>query len=572
MPIDAVNALVQQLRRHPLLEPAPLEELTKTLQHHCKDVRLLGRELIQRGWLTPFQVNQLLLGRGAELIFGSYVLLERLGEAPVGELFKARHQRMRRHCALLVVRSELLAQPEAVQRFYQEVQAVSQLTHRHLVTAYDAGPVGATHFFAMEYVDGDPLQTVVEQAGPLPVSLACSYAYQAALGLQHAFERGVLHHDLRPENLVLTKPRAGATGLGVIKVANLGLTTLYQNPRLARAGAAAPALDYQPPERAAGQSEDVRSELYSLGCTLHFLLTRQPPFPGGTPADKARRHRDEAPAPLRASRPDAPESLEALVRTLLAKHPDQRYQSPAAAAEVLAGIPGLIDPRTDWSTSGGSTELAMPRPTHIWRARGRSLLRRWWPYLLVGLLLAGGLLLGTGILLIAYFRSDTPGSGVAVETRPAVPATKPLQPGTAQLIVECGRHKDGKQELERAQPGYGIRRIQGDLFDGWSPAGLKTHCWFNGQRLQFEITVPPGTGGFLRLFCYDADSAQRKQRVEVVQAKYAEEIEKFNGAGKTIELHLTPQQLKDGKIDVTIDNLGPVNAVISTVEFLTYRK
>jgi serine/threonine protein kinase len=572
MPIDAVNALVQQLRRHPLLEPAPLEELTKTLQHRCKDVRLLARELIQRGWLTPFQVNQLLLGRGAELIFGSYVLLERLGEAPVGELFKARHQRMRRHCALLVVRSELLAQPEAVQRFYQEVQAVSQLTHRHLVTAYDAGPVGATHFFAMEYVDGDPLQTVVEQAGPLPVSLACSYTFQAAQGLQHAFERGVLHHDLRPENLVLTKPRPGVTGLGLIKVANLGLTTLYQNPRLARAGAAAPALDYQPPERAAGQPEDVRSGLYSLGCTLHFLLTRQPPFPGGTPADKARRHRDEAPAPLRTLRPDVPESLAALLQTLLAKHPDQRYQSPAAVAEVLAGIPGLIEQRMDWSMSGGSTELAMPRPTHIWRARGRSLLRRWWPYLLGGLLLAAGLLLGAGMLLIAYFRSDTGRAGVVAETKPAVPATKPLQPGTAQLIVECGRHKDGKQELERAQPGYSIRRIQGDLFDGWAPTGLKTHCWYSGERLQFEVNVPPGAGGFLRLFCYDADSGQRKQRVEVVQAKYAEEIANFGGTGKTIELHLTPQQLKDGKIDVTIDNLGPVNAVISTVEFLTYRK
>lgn len=571
MPIDAVNALVQQLRRHPLLEPAPLEELTKTLQHRCQDVRLLGRELIQRGWLTPFQVNQLLLGRGADLIFGSYVLLERLGEAPVGELYKARHQRMRRLCALLVVRSELLAQPEAVQRFYQEVQAVSQLTHRHLVTAYDAGPVGATHFVAMEFVEGEPLQSIVEKTGPLPVSLACSYTYQAALGLQHAYERGLLHHDLRPESLLLTKPRAGVTGLGVIKVANLGLTTLYQNPRLARAGGTAPALDYQAPERAAGRPEDVRCELYSLGCTLHFLLTRQPPFAGGTPADKARRHRDETPAPLRTLRPDAPEALETLLRTLLAKNPDERYQTPAAAAEALAAIPGLIDYRTDWGTSGGSTEIALPQPTHIGRHRGRGLLRRWWPYLLAAsLLLAVGLLVGGGWLLSAYFRAEAPRSS-PVGTRPPTVVQAP-QPGTAQLIVECGRHKDGKQEMELAQPGYSIRRIQGDRFDDWSPAGLKTHCWYHGQRLQFEITVPPGTGGFLRLFCYDADTAQRKQRVEVVQAKYAEEIAKFNGAGKTIELHLTPQQLKDGKIDVTIDNLGPVNAVISTVEFLTYRK
>ncbi|MBL8797569.1 MAG: serine/threonine protein kinase [Planctomycetia bacterium] len=571
MPSDAVHTLVQQLRRHPLLEAASLEELTQSLQHRCQDVRLLGRELIQRGWLTPFQVNQLLLGRGDELIFGSYVLLERLGEAPVGELFKARHQRMRRHSALLVVRAGLLAQPEAVQRFYQEVQAVSQLTHRHLVTAYDAGPVGNTHFFATEFIEGEPLHTLVARSGALSVPLACGYAYQAALGLQHAYERGLLHHDLRPENLLLTKPRAGTTGPGIIKVANLGLTILYQNPRLTRDGGAAPAADYQAPERGAGQPEDVRAELYSLGCTLHYLLTGQPPFPGGTPADKARRHQEELPPRLRTLRPDASEAVEALLQALLAKQPDARPQSPTAVAESLAGLPGMIDPAADWCRSGGSTEVALPQPTHIWRNRRPTWLRRRWPYLLgAGLLLACGLLLGIGLLLRAYFRTEPPRSPTAVVRPPTV--AQPPQPGTAQLIVECGRVKNGMQELERGQPGYSIRRISGETYSDWPLTALKSHCWYHSSQVQFEITVPPGTGGFLRLLCFDADNAGRKERVRVAQANFTQEIENFGGEGKLIELHLTPQQLKDGKIEVAIDNLGPVNAVISRVEFLTYRR
>lgn len=570
MPSDAVHTLVQQLCRYPLLEAAPLEELTNTLQHRCPDARLLGRELIQRGWLTPFQINQLLQGRGAELIFGSYVLLEKLGEAPVGERFKARHQRMRRHCTLLVVRSELLARPEAVQRFYQEVQAVSQLGHRHLVTAYDAGPVGATHFIAMEYVEGDNLQTVVEKSGPLSVPLACSYTYQVVLGLQHAWERGLLHYDLRPDNLLLTKARPGSTGLGLIKVANLGLTILYQNPRLLRAGEAAPGLDYLPPERAAGQQEDVRAELYSLGCTLHFLLTRQPPFPGGTAAEKARRHQHELPPALGALRPDAPDSLQALLQRLLAKAPAERYQTPAEVAEALASIPGLIDYHADWGTSGGSTEIALPQPTHIRRYRRQALLRRWWPYLLGGCLLLTGSLVFACYLVVATFLRPATQRPSPPESRPVF-ATRPLQPGASLLTVQCGKGK-GTQEVERAQNGYSYRRIQGDNFDAWPETALRTHCWFHDKQVQFEVTVPPGASGYLRLLCYDPDSEQRKQRVRIVQAGFSEEFEKFGGMGKVIELHLTAQQLQGGKIEVIIDNLGPVNAVISTVEFLTYRR
>src|SRR5262249_15582365 len=144
MPISSVSALLRELAQHPLLEPGRLEELTGSLAGRYRDPRELCREPVKREWLTAFQGNYLLQRRGGELTLASYVVIERLGEAPIGDLFKARHHVMRRLVALQIVRQALLSKPETVQRFYQEVQTVSRLAPRHLVTAYDAGPVGNT--------------------------------------------------------------------------------------------------------------------------------------------------------------------------------------------------------------------------------------------------------------------------------------------------------------------------------------------------------------------------------------------------------------------------------------------
>ena len=151
-------------------------------------MRELARQLVQRGWLTPYQVNQLLLGRAAELILGSYVLLERLGEGGTGQVFKARHLHMDRFVALKLIRKDLVADPHVVGRFQREIHAVSQLTDPHIVHAYDAGPTPRGFFLAMEYVPGTDLQRLVKQLGPLPVPVACEYMRQAALGLQHIHE------------------------------------------------------------------------------------------------------------------------------------------------------------------------------------------------------------------------------------------------------------------------------------------------------------------------------------------------------------------------------------------------
>src|SRR5262249_31228812 len=236
------------------------------------DVKALARDLIRREWLTVYQVNKLLQGRGQELFLGPYLLLQRLGEGGMGKIFKARHQRLRRIVALKVIRKERLDTPNALGRFYNEIRAVAQLAHPNIVRAYDADEVDGKHFFTMEYVEGTDLAQVLKKQGRLPVALACDYVRQAALGLQHAFERGLVHRDIKPGNWLVSTA-------GVVKIRDVGLARRCldeedENGPLTREGAVMGTVDYLAPEQARdSHAADVRSDLYSLGCTFYHLLT-----------------------------------------------------------------------------------------------------------------------------------------------------------------------------------------------------------------------------------------------------------------------------------------------------------
>jgi serine/threonine protein kinase len=286
----------------------------------------------------------------------------------MGTVYRARHRLMDRPVALKVIHARLVGQPGAVRHFRREIRAAARLAHPNIVAAYDADQAGDTHFFVMEYVEGTNLARLAEQEGRLPVALACDYVRQAALGLQHAFERGMTHGDVKPHNLMLTPA-------GVVKLLDMGLARFASEvaPPAAQAGPAAtrtpppgqgdddplgtaatqPAArrraagdatslapgtpDYMAPELVAGgPAGDIRADIYSLGCTLYRLLAGQVPFPGGTPAEKVRAHREQAPRPLAELRPEVPAGLEAVVARMLAKDPAQRYQTPGEAAQALA--------------------------------------------------------------------------------------------------------------------------------------------------------------------------------------------------------------------------------------------
>jgi eukaryotic-like serine/threonine-protein kinase len=336
MVIASTPSLLDALRQYRLLEPVQLEEL-KSLSARFPDPKTLAGELIRRSWLTPYQANQLLQGRGHELLLGSYVLLERLGEGGMGQVFKARNWKLGRVVALKLIRKERLDNPDAIHRFEREVRSAAALSHPNIVHADDADHVGGTHLLVIEYVEGTDLAKLVKKNGPLPVAQACEYIRQAALGLQHAHERGMVHRDIKPANLLLTAD--GKT----VKILDMGLARFDQpagddekSSTMTQEGMVMGTPDYIAPEQAVeSHTVDIRADLYSLGCTFYFLLTGRVPFRGGTFIQKINRHQFEEPPAIEGLRPEVPQEVAAIVRRLMAKKPDDRYQTPAEVATAL---------------------------------------------------------------------------------------------------------------------------------------------------------------------------------------------------------------------------------------------
>jgi len=361
------KSLVDVLQESRLLEGRELQQAAG-LQTRYPDAKGLGAQLIRAGWLTPFQVNQLLQGRCADLVLGPYRILERLGEGGMGQVFKARHDRLQRTVALKVIRKDKLADPRVLARFRQEARAAAQLAHPNIVTLYDASEVAGTHFLALEYVEGTDLGRLVKEGGPLPVAQACDYIRQAALGLQHAHERSLVHRDIKPANLLLATPQ-GTSLAGQVKLLDMGLARLNatdtadaNDPALTHAGTVVGTPDYMAPEQAKNsRSVDARADLYSLGCTLYFLLTGQTPFTGATAVEKLVQHQMEEPPSIRKIRRDAPAELDKVIRKLMAKRPEDRYASAAAAAEALL-------PFTSASQKAAPARLPILRDRRLWMA------------------------------------------------------------------------------------------------------------------------------------------------------------------------------------------------------------
>jgi serine/threonine-protein kinase len=349
------------------------------------DARLLARELLQRDLLTAYQANQLLAGKGEGLVVGGYHILERLGEGGMGQVFKARQPRLYRPVALKVIRPEHVTSAVAVERFLREIRAAALLAHPNVVRAYDAGRTENTYFYAMQLLEGRNLSRLVEKEGPLALERACDYALQAALGLGHIHEHGLVHRDVKPSNLMVTRPPApgqvgpaagasAASGLpagpwGQVKILDLGTARLCDEPEeaggkkqaLTKLGAIMGTADYMAPEQAiSSRHADIRSDLYSLGCTLYLMLTGRPPFPGGTALEKIMRHQLDEPAPVEGLRPGVPPDLLAVVRRLMAKQPAERFQTPAELAEALLAVSETIRPVEAIPVAPGGDGLAAP--------------------------------------------------------------------------------------------------------------------------------------------------------------------------------------------------------------------
>jgi tetratricopeptide (TPR) repeat protein len=267
-----------------------------------------------------------------------YRVLKAIGHGGMGTVYLAEHRLMTRLVALKVLRPELMAALNVMDRFLREVKAAASFNHPNIVTAFDAETVQGCHFLVMEYVPGTDLAAVVAQQGPLPVQLACEYVRQAAAGLQHAHEHGIVHRDVKPQNLMLSEN-------GRVKVLDFGLAHVRAEAAsansLTSSGELLGSMDYISPEQAGDpRSADIRSDIYSLGCTLYFLLAGQPPFPAGSLLQKLKAHVEQLPPEIRNVRSEVSPELSAVLYRMMSKDPGDRYQTPVEVASALASWGG----------------------------------------------------------------------------------------------------------------------------------------------------------------------------------------------------------------------------------------
>ena len=312
-----------------------------------KDGAELAKALVRHKRLTKFQAQAIFQGKTQGLIMGDYVVLDRIGAGGMGQVYKAKHKVMERIVALKTLPPAATKLEAAVKRFHREVKVAARLSHPNIVTAHDAGEAHGTHYLVMELVEGSDLASHVRQGGRLPVGTALDYTLQAARGLEYAHLESVIHRDMKPSNLLLDKK-------GTVKVLDMGLARLNETigpddetgqHTLTGTGQAMGTVDFMPPEQAENVKEaDERSDIYSLGCTLYYLLTGQSVYGGDTTIMRLLAHRTADIPSLRAKRPEVPAHLDAVFQKMVAKNPEDRYGS---MTEVIAALEKCSEPKPD---------------------------------------------------------------------------------------------------------------------------------------------------------------------------------------------------------------------------------
>ncbi len=307
--------------------------------------RRLARQAITAGKLTLWQAQQLLAGRSNGYKIDKYTLLDLLGRGGMGRVYLARDVRLNRQVALKILSHERMNNPRAIARFQREAKVGAQLQHENLVRVYDEGESGGIRYLVMEYIEGKNVGQLIGEQGSIPWPTAARLTRQIALGLEHARLKELIHRDVNPCNILVTRD-------GTAKLTDLGLAIdLNDQDNVTRDGATVGTFDYVSPEQARhSRSVDTRADLYSLGCTIYHMIAGRVPFPVISLPEKLYAHQLHEPDPLAELVPGVPEGLAEVIRKMMRKTPEERYQTPLEVASALE--PYAIE--AGWTATPGS--------------------------------------------------------------------------------------------------------------------------------------------------------------------------------------------------------------------------
>lgn len=424
MPKLPLDRFLDVLDRSGLLKQDQVESALTALKaenngQDIADSQVLADRLVQQRLLTRWQANKLMEGRHKGFFLGKYRLLDHLGTGGMSAVYLAEHMVMERRVAIKVLPENKVNDSSYLPRFHREARAAAALDHPNIVRAYDVDNDGPNHYLVMEYVEGRNLQEIVAKEGPLPFETAVEYIRQTADGLAHAHAAGLIHRDIKPANLLVDMRRT-------VKVLDMGLARFEDDARASLTIAydenVLGTADYLSPEQAiASHDADGRADIYSLGCTLYFLLTGHPPFPTGSLAQRIAMHQFKDPEPISKDRPDTPADLLQICQRMMVKDRSKRFQSAAEVRDVLE----------QWQLARrGQVASAMPQ--------------------FLGAAQAIGLPRGT-LLSFGPGASSIDARQMADASNGGGPMTPPLQPRTSPNDTATGQNQDtiksGGEEL-----------------------------------------------------------------------------------------------------------------------------
>ena len=275
------------------------------------------------------------------ILAGRYRLLEQIGSGGMAIVYKAEDRRTGHFVAVKLLRPELAQNAEYVSRFQREAQAASKMTHHNIVNLLDVGMDGDSRYLVMEYVPGQTLKQVIQEKGRLPAQTAAAVTIRILSALQHAHENGIVHRDIKPQNILVNED-------GLIKVADFGIARIADTRTLSQSDTVVGSVHYFSPEQASGGEADVRSDIYSVGVVLYEMLTGRVPFDADNQVSIAMLHLRGQPEPIANYAPDVPPAVAHVCMVAMSKNPDLRYQSAREmAADLRAAIEGRMDVMQD---------------------------------------------------------------------------------------------------------------------------------------------------------------------------------------------------------------------------------